>query len=342
MTGAEQPTAHAPLRIGLLGTARISQLALIEPARQLGVRLVAVAARNRGRAEEWAVDNGVERVLDSYADVIDDPEIEVVYNPLPNSLHAPWNMAAIRGGKHVLTEKPFAANAVEAGEVHELAQRHDRVVFEGFHYAYHPIFARLLELVGEGAVGELTHFHVAMEMPPPPTDDLRWSWALAGGALMDLGCYCVHAIRSLASRQGGEPVLLEAAAEERSGLDQIDQRATMTFRLPNGALATGVANMDGPWNFSITATGSTGSIRVPNFLRTDLDDRLIVTTASGKRVEHLGTVSTYTYQLQMVIDAVRLGQSYPTNTADSVATMEHIDQCYRAAGLRPRGSGGSL
>lgn len=342
MTATRGPWAAEPLRIGLLGTARIAQLALIEPARKLGVRLVAVAARDRSRAEEWAATNGVERVLDSYADVVDDPAVEVVYNPLPNSLHAPWNTAAILAGKHVLTEKPFAANAREAAGVHRLAQQHDRVVFEGFHYLYHPIFARLLALIGDGAIGELTHFHVAMEMPAPPADDLRWSWALAGGALMDLGCYCIHAIRSLATGQGGEPVLLEAAAEERPGLDQIDERATMTFRLPNGALATGLANMDGPWNFSITATGTAGGIQVPNFLRPDVDDRVIVTTAGGKRVERLGTVSTYTCQLQMLVDAVRFGRPYSTTTADSVATMELIDQCYRVAGLRPRGSGGSL
>lgn len=342
MTATREPSAAEPLRIGLLGTARIAQLALIEPARQLGVRLVAVAARDRGRAEEWAATNGVERVLDSYSDVVDDPEVEVVYNPLPNSLHAPWNAAAILAGKHVLTEKPFAANAVQAAAVHDVAQRHDRVVFEGFHYVYHPIFARLLALIGDGAIGELTHFHVAMEMPAPPADDLRWSWALAGGALMDLGCYCIHAIRSLASEQGGEPVLLDAAAEERPGLGQIDEWATMTFRLPSGALATGLANMDGPWNFSITATGSTASIQVPNFIHVHDDDRLIVTTGRDKRVEHLGTVSTYTCQLQMLVDAVRRGRSYPTTTADSVATMELIDQCYRAAGLQPRESGGSL
>ena len=106
---------------------------------------------------------------------------------------------------------------------------------------------------------------------------------------------------------------------------------------PN-AVTTGA----GPWNFSITATGTAGGIQVPNYLRPDVDDRVIVTTAGGKRVERLGTVSTYTCQLQMLVDAVRFGRPYPTTTADSVTTMELIDQCYRVAGLRPRGSGGSL
>lgn len=247
--------------MGVLGTARISSDSLIEPAQLLGGRLVAVAARDRGRAERWAAANGVERVLTGYEAVINDPEVDAVYNPLPNSFHAPWNLAAIRAGKHVLTEKPFACNATEARQVHDVAQHSDRVVFEGFHYVYHPIFARFLQLISDGTIGDLEHFHVAMEMPAPAPDDLRWSWSLAGGALMDLGCYCLHAIRSVAAAQGGEPVLLHAAAEERAGRSQVDESANATFRLPNGAQATAMANMDGPWNFTMTATGTrAGSI----------------------------------------------------------------------------------
>ena len=327
----------SPLRIGVLGTARISSLAIIQPAHRLGARLVAVAARDRDRAAAWAEANGVERVLDSYQQVIDDPEVEAIYNPLPNSLHAPWNVAALRAGKHVLTEKPFAANAAEAAQVQEIAQDSRRVLFEGFHYAYHPIFARLLQLISDGTIGELQHFHVAMEMPAPPPDDLRWSWSLAGGAIMDLGCYCVHAIRMLAAAQGGTPTLLEADARERAGLPQLDEWATATFRLPSGAQATATANMDGPWNLSMTATGTTGRIRLANLIYPNEDDRLIITTdGEGERVEHLGTTSTYTYQLAAFTGAVRRQANYLTTPTDSVATMELVDEWYRRAGLLPR------
>jgi predicted dehydrogenase len=123
-----------PLRIGILGAARISDLSIIEPAHQLGHRLVAVAARNRQRAELYAAENDIERVHDSYGEVINDPEVEVVYNPLSNSLHAPWNAAAIRAGKHVLSEKPFASNADEASYVHALAASTSQVVFEAFQW----------------------------------------------------------------------------------------------------------------------------------------------------------------------------------------------------------------
>ncbi|HVK35332.1 MAG TPA: Gfo/Idh/MocA family oxidoreductase, partial [Microlunatus sp.] len=119
------------LRIGVLGAARISELAIVAPAAATGTRLVAVAARDRDRAETFARNHRVERVLDSYADVLADPEVEAIYNPLANSLHAPWNKAAILAGKHVLTEKPFASNTTEAAQVRDLARGRSLVLFEG-------------------------------------------------------------------------------------------------------------------------------------------------------------------------------------------------------------------
>jgi predicted dehydrogenase len=225
-----------PLRIGILGAARISDLSIIEPAHQLGHRLVAVAARNRQRAELYAAENDIERVHDSYGEVINDPEVEVVYNPLPNSLHAPWNAAAIRAGKHVLSEKPFASNADEASYVHALAASTSQVVFEAFHYRYHPIFERLLEISNDGTIGELTHFHVTMSMPAPAPDDLRWSWSLSGGCLMDLGCYCVHVIRTLAASRDATVSLAAAEAGQRADLPRMDEWCNATFRLSDGQL----------------------------------------------------------------------------------------------------------
>jgi predicted dehydrogenase len=110
-----------PLRLGVLGAARIAGRAIAEPARLTGARLVAVGARDRVRAQDFATEHGVERVHDSYAEVIADPEVEAIYNPLANSLHGPWNLAAVAAGKHVLTEKPSASNAAEAHDVRDAA-----------------------------------------------------------------------------------------------------------------------------------------------------------------------------------------------------------------------------
>ena len=144
------------LRIGVLGASRIAEAAIVGPAAELGHRLVAVAARDRSRAEVFAEKYGVERVLDGYQAVIDDPEVDVVYNPLANSLHAPWNLAAIAAGKPVLSEKPFARDQSEARLVAEAADATGVTVLEGFHYFFHPVTRRAFELAGNGTIGDIT------------------------------------------------------------------------------------------------------------------------------------------------------------------------------------------
>jgi predicted dehydrogenase len=134
-----------PLRIGILGAARIAGKAIAEPAKLTGARLVAVAARDSDRAEAFAAEHGVERVHASYDDVINDPEVEAIYNPLANGLHGPWNLKAIAAGKHVLTEKPSASNATEAAQVRDAARERGVTVMEGFHYLFHPVTRRLQE-----------------------------------------------------------------------------------------------------------------------------------------------------------------------------------------------------
>src|SRR3954463_15900854 len=143
------------LKIGVLGASRIAELAIVGPAHDLGHRLVAVAARDRRRAQLFAEKHGVERVLSSYDDVVNDPDVDLVYNPLANALHAPWNLAAVRAGKHVLTEKPFASNAEEAAEVMDAAAAAGVSVVEGFHYVHHPVMRRLQSLLGDGELGRL-------------------------------------------------------------------------------------------------------------------------------------------------------------------------------------------
>ena len=328
-----------PLRIGVLGAARISDVSLLGPAEELGVRLVAVATRDRARSETYAEKHGIERVLDSYADVIADPEVEAIYNPLPNSAHAPWNLAAIAAGKHVLAEKPAASNAVEARRVHEAATGTGLTVLEGFHYRYHPQFHRLVELTSGSTIGSLERLDVTMMMPAPGDDDLRWSWPLSGGALMDLGCYCLHVIRSLSGLQGGEPTLVSATATERAGRPQVDETFEAELRLPDGTPAYVHVDMDAPSNdMSIRATGERGSAVFADFVHPQDDDRLIVSVDGAEHVEALEHRSTYTYQLEAFVAAVRDGRPFPTTTADSLATLELIDACYEGAGLRPRGS----
>lgn len=335
--GTREGGPAEPLRIGVLGAARIAENGIVIPARSTGARLVAVAARDRRRAEAFAAASGVERVFDSYADVVADPQVEAVYNPLANGLHAPWNLAAIAAGKHVLTEKPFAADAEEAAEVREAADRAGVLIVEGFHYLYHPVTKRLHELLATGYLGDLVRVETIMIIPPPEPDDPRWSLPLAGGALMDLGCYSLHAVRMLAPWGGGCPSVVDVQGAEREGLPGIDEWVKAEFVFPTGATGLASCHMAGESRvMTYRVIGTRGEATVANFVLPHLDDRLFVRIADSDRVEQLGKRSSYTYQLEAFTARIRDGVPLPIDSEDAVETMKLIDQCYRAIGLEPR------
>ena len=330
---------EAPLRLGILGAARVSPTSIIEPAKVTGARLVAVAARDRDRAEDFGHRHGVERVLGSYEELVNDPEVEAVYNPLANSLHAQWNLAAIAAGKHVLSEKPFASNAAQAREVCDAGKRAGVKVIDGFHYLYHPVTKRLHELVASGELGELQRVETMVMIPAPQPKDPRWSLPLAGGALMDLGCYSLHAIRAMAPLAGGNPTLLDVRGAERPGLPGVDEWVDADLIYPSGVTATARCNMNGTrTEMTYRAIGSKGQAIVSNFILPHTDDSLEVKTIDGERIEHAGTRSSYTYQLDAFSALIRKGIPMPTDSDDAVQTMELIDQCYKAIGLEPRAS----
>jgi predicted dehydrogenase len=328
-----------PLRLGILGAARITDLAVVKPSRVTGTRLVAVAARDRSRAAAFADAHGIEKVHDTYLDVIDDPDVEAVYNPLANSLHGPWNEVILAAGKHVFTEKPSASNAAEAEEVAVVAGGTDRQFFEGFHYLWHPLVARLHAILTSGELGELQHVETVMDMPAPDARDPRWSLELAGGALMDLGCYSLHSMRSLAPLVGGEPTLVSASAGERHGRPGVDEWVTAELVFPNGVTGSAGCNMASDHHqMSHRLVGSEGEALIKDFVNPHHDDRLVVTTKDGTRTEHLGNRSSYTYQLEAFTTAVRTGVPAPApiDADDAVRTMRLIDQCYAASGMEPR------
>lgn len=327
------------LRIGVLGASRIAESAIVGPAAELGHRLVAVAARDRSRAEEFAEKHGVERVLDGYQDVIDDREVDVVYNPLANSLHAPWNLAAIAAGKPVLSEKPFARDQSEARLVAEAADAAGVTVLEGFHYFFHPVTRRAFQLAADGILGEVTHVEVRMAMPKPADDDPRWSLEMAGGALMDLGCYGLHVMRSLGrlSVPGieGRPSVVRAHAEQRT--PGVDAWCDVDFGFPGGATGLSTHSMVAEeYSFTIRVVGTKGDLLVHDFIKPNEDDRITVRTPAGETVEHHGKRPSYTYQLEAFAAHVEHEASLPFGAADAVANMALVDAAYRAAGMEPR------
>ncbi|MFE7745564.1 Gfo/Idh/MocA family protein [Nocardia sp. NPDC057455] len=320
-----------PLRIGILGAARIAPAAIVRPARgNADVVVAAMAAREPERARAFARTHGIAQVFDSYAALIAAPDIDAVYNPLPNGLHGRWTKEALAAGKHVLCEKPFTANAAEAREVAASAATSDRVVMEAFHYRYHPMTRRAEEIIASGELGELVRVDTAMCFPLPRFSDIRYDYALAGGALMDAGCYAVHMARVF----GGEnPEVVAATAKTRG--PHIDRAMSAELRFPSGHTGRVRCSM---WSSDVLrigarVVGERGELRLLNPVAPQLPRRLSVRSERGRRTEKISRRSTYAYQLDAFLAAVRHGQPVLTSAQDAVATMTVIDAIYAAAGL---------
>src|ERR1051325_3368251 len=197
--------SNSPVRIGVLGAAAIVPEALTHPARNMPeAQIVAIAARDPKRAEAFARKHHIPRVHQTYSDLLDDLDIDAIYNPLPNSLHAQWTIRALKAGKHVLCEKPFASNSLQAEEMAKVAREKGLVLSEAFAYRYHPLTARVKEILASGEIGKALHFDAQFCFLLPSPNNIRFQYELAGGALMDCGCYPVSLIRYLAQ---AEPIV---------------------------------------------------------------------------------------------------------------------------------------
>ncbi len=328
MTGSD-------LRIGALGAASITPMALIRPARHTsGVAVTAVAARNRSRAEAFARKHGIGTVHDDYDALLADPEIDAVYNPLPNNLHAEWTLRALDAGKHVLCEKPFTSNAAEAQRVHEAAEQSDRIVMEAFHYRYHPLAQRLRDLVASGDLGAPRFIETWMCIPLPLPRDIRYRLDLAGGATMDTGCYAIHLARTIA---GEEPAVVSARAKLAS--EGVDRAMEADLRFPSGAEGRINCSL---WSWKLGKIAAAvkldgGEIRALNPIVPQLFHGLKWRKTGGSwNKEKFPKKATYAYQLEAFRDAVVEGKPFITTTAEAVKTMQVVDAVYLAAGLSPR------
>ncbi len=320
-----------PIRIGVLGAARITPSALITPAKETAeVEVTAVAAREAARAQAFAAKHGIAQVHEGYETLINDPDIDAIYNPLPNSLHGRWTRAALLAGKHVLCEKPFTANAAEAREIAELAATSDRVVMEAFHYRYHPLALRIEQIIDSGELGKLERVEAALCFPLPKFSDIRYAYSLAGGATMDAGSYAVHMARTFG---GATPNVVSAHAKLHDR--QIDRAMTAELRFPGGYTGRVRCSLWSAHLIQISArvVGEHGELRVLNPVMPQLFHRLTVRTVDSRRVERLTRRSSYAYQLDAFADAVIRRAEVKTTPYDAVENMTVIDAIYRAADL---------
>jgi predicted dehydrogenase len=319
------------VQIGVLGAARIAPTALIKPAKEnADVVVAAVAARDASRAQAFAAKHDIARVYGSYDALLADPDLDAVYNPLPNGLHGRWTRAALAAGKHVLCEKPFTANAAEAGEIAELAANSDRVVMEAFHYRYHPLALRIEQIIASGELGKLERVEAALCFPLPRPSDIRYNYSLAGGATMDAGCYAVHMVRTFG---GSTPEVVSAQPKLRNS--QIDRAMTAEVRFAGGHTGKVGCSLWSSNLLQISAhvVGDRGELRALNPVLPQYFHRLSIRSSEGKRVERFPRRASYAYQLDTFAAAVLRGEPVKTTPADAIENMAVIDAIYRAAGL---------
>ena len=329
------------IRIGILGAARIAPRGIVTPANEtLGAEVVAIAARNLERAQDFAARHSIPLALGSYAELIAREDIDLVYCALPPSAHLEWCTAALESGKHVLIEKPFANNAQDAAQIVAAARAAGRHAFEGFHYRFHPLFERALGLVRGGAIGKLKHIEAAFNADLPDTPgELRYIEALGGGALMDLGCYCMHWIRTVA---GEEPTVVKANA--RCGVPGVDLDIDADLAFVSGPTARLQCSMqppDGVLFRRLRVHGDGGVLEIENPVSPHAGATLSIESPNSPMPQIVsGGDTTFHFQLRHILEVLE-GRAQPlTGGDDALGNMRAIDAVYRAAGLRPRGLNG--
>ena len=318
----------------MLGAARIAPLALIKPAVLIpNAEVVAVAASSVEKAQAFADEHSIATVSESYAALVESPQIDAIYIALPPNSHERWSIAALEAGKHVLCEKPFAMNAAEARRMVTAANASERLLIEAFHYRFHPYFHRVLEMLADDVIGDIRHIEAQFDVRIPySSSEFRHNPMLGGGALMDLGCYPVHWVRTLI---GSEPQVTQAeCVRSEAGVD-VATRARLSF--PGGVTAEIATAMDETaarqHYAQVVIEGEKGRLILENPIAPHNGNKIITDVDGASRSESVEGESTYYYQLRHFVAAVDGTESPLTGGDDAINNMQLIDNIYTAAGF---------
>ncbi len=312
------------VRWGVLSTATINDAFLAGVEQSTECEVVAVASRDGERAREYARAHGIARAHGSYESLLADEAVDAVYISLPNALHLEWSERALSAGKHVLCEKPLGRRAAEVEAAFDLAAREDRLLMEAFMYRHHPQTARLRELVAAGAIGRLALIRASFGFRLADPTNVRLSGTLEGGALMDVGCYCVSGARLVA----GEPV--SAVADQVIGGDGVDVAFAGTLRFAGDVLAQFDAGLSLAPRYGLELVGDEASLFVadPWHCR-----RPGIELRSGERSERIDVpvVNSYRLEAENLSAAIR-GEATPLlGRADALGQARAVEALYAAA-----------
>ena len=312
-----------PLRWGILSTANITDKLLDSGSDQ---EFVAVGSRDGARAEAYAREKGIARAHGSYEALLADPDVDAIYNPLPNALHVEWSIRALEAGKHVLCEKPLSRRPEDVDRAFDVAEREGRVLAEAFMWRHHPQVARARELLDSGAIGDLrvVRAHFAFRAGNP--DDIRLQAALDGGGLMDVGCYCVSGCRTLAA---AEPE--RAWADLVPGGHGVDVALAATLRFPGDVLAHFDCGLSYPGGSLLAAAGTEGSFALADPWHGN--DAVIELRRADGSVERIdaGPANSYALELADFEAAVRGEGSPLLGRDDALGQARTIAALYTSA-----------
>lgn len=323
------------VRIGILGAAKIAPKAIIAPcSKRSDYEVVAVAARDLAKAKTYAEAHNIPHFETDYEALVRRDDIDLIYNALPPARHADLSIAALEAGKAVLCEKPFAMNAAEALKMVQTAERTGGHLLEAFHHRFHPVFMHIMDVISSGRLGKIKHIEAIFNVAIPDTPgELRHELALGGGALMDLGCYPAHWIRTVC---GATPTVISAEITE--GRPGIDVRTVANLSLPNGGTATLTTDMlpNTAFRAFLDIKAENGRLRVENPLHPHLGHKIELTLNGETAETVLESNSTYDYQLAHVLDVIHGNTAPLTGGTDALENMQLIDAIYREGGLSLR------
>lgn len=323
------------IRWGVISTANIGKWA-VNPAIQASGNgeLMAVASRNAQTAADFAKQWNIPRSYSSYSALLDDTEIDAVYIPLPNSLHREWTIKAAEAGKHVLCEKPLGMTENECREMSAAAEENGVRFMEAFMYRFHPRTERILEMLQNGTIGDLKMIHSTFTFRLTRPDNIRWLPEFGGGALMDVGSYCINASRTMA---GAEPVEVQAFASWAS--TGVDDMMAGTLRFSDDLLASFECGLNTKRRESYEIGGTDASLRVPDAFLPGTEDVIIEECRNGEDpvLHTIPGVDEYQCMVEHFADCVLSGANPRYSAAESALNMRVIEALYESVhnGGRP-------
>ncbi len=313
------------IRIGLLSTADINDAILGGATGSERVAVAAVASRDAARAEAYAREHGIERAHGTYDALLEDDGIDAVYISLPNGMHHEWTLRALTAGKHVLCEKPYSRRPAEVEEAFDLAERSSLVLTEAFMYRHHPQTALVSELVASGRIGRLRSIAGTFTFALHDQSNIRMLPELDGGALMDVGCYCVSGSRLLA----GEPV--RARAEAVLAPSGVDVALHGTLRFPDDVVAQFDASFLVPRRQRLVVVGEEGELVVEAPWRIDWGGGITIDRDGDVERIEAPEGDSYRAELENLADAVEGRAPALLGRDDALGQARTIDALYRSA-----------